>query len=203
MQGPVRRAVTILDEEGPRVLWFKLLGLTVYRRLRLAVRALDEPIQPKTSALPLEFSFLEPHELTTYTGLRGEEEARRAEARLRRGERCWTARLDGAIINVRWVATDHARIDYLDATIPLEPGEAYVYDLYTVSESRGLGVAGEASEQIARVLAAEGYRCMLGAVLPENEIGARMHASHGYRPLGAIRSVRLGPWRRVFVPRRG
>lgn len=195
------RALRLLRQRSFRPLVFGVLGETVYRRLVLTSRRLDEPIRRADCALPLEFSFLAPDELHEYAAVRRDQESGEPAARLRRGERCWTARLDGRIVNVRWVTTVAAPIDYLGITLALAADEAYIYDEYTSPEHRRLGVAAVASMRLAHVLADEGHERVLTAALPENTVALHMREKAGYRRAGVIRSFRIGPWRRVFVRR--
>ncbi|PZS18303.1 MAG: hypothetical protein DLM54_08560 [Acidimicrobiales bacterium] len=53
------------------------------------------------------------------------------------GHACFTARRNGVLVQVAWLAFDHAWIDYLGVELPLEANEAYAYDLYTRPDERG------------------------------------------------------------------
>jgi hypothetical protein len=51
---------------------------------------------------------------------------------------------------------------------------------------------------MARELAASGHRRVLATIYPENRPGVRMVEKLGYRRIGTIGYVSLGPWRRDF-----
>ena len=63
---------------------------------------------------------------------------------------------------------------------------------------RGRGVSGAASTRLAHALADEGCRRILAGVLMENRAGKRAYEKAGYRRVGRIGYVGLGPWRRAF-----
>jgi L-amino acid N-acyltransferase YncA len=178
----------------------RALGRTVYRRLLLTERPLDEPIPLLEATVPLEFAFLEPAEAGAYAAFRPDTPADEATRRLGRGERCWTARHDGRIVSARWVATEAAAIEipYLGHRLELAPGQAYVYESFTAADQRGHGVSGAAGSRLARLLATEGYRTMLAAVWPDEQAILRANRKAGYRPIGTIHSVGAGRRRLTF-----
>ena len=74
----------------------------------------------------------------------------------------------------------------------------FVSEGYTVPALRGRGVFGAASTRLAHALADEGCGRMLVGVLSENHAGKRACEKAGYRHVGSIGYVGLGPWRRAF-----
>jgi L-amino acid N-acyltransferase YncA len=188
-----------------RARWFavRALGRTVYRRLALTERRLDVPIPLREATVPVEFSFLEPREADAYASLRTELQPEQVRQRLTRGERCWTARRDGRIVSARWVVTnaDAVEIPYLGHRLELDRDQAYVYETFTAADQRGCGISGAAGSRLARLLAAEGYRTMLGAVWPDETAIVRANAKAGYEPVGTLHSFGRGRLRRTFLRR--
>lgn len=179
-----------------RVALLKALGETVYRRLdvvelRLPATADVEP------ELALELRFVEAEDRAAYAGLHPGGPAELRE-RLEKGHRCFGAWRDGRLIATRWFATELAPIEYLGRDVPLQPGELYLYELYTAQDVRGRSVTRAAGAGAVAALSAEGARRLVGAVLPENRSVRRAYEKGGWRIVGRIGFVRLGRWRRDF-----
>ena len=66
----IQRAIEVLRDEGVRGLWFRILGETVYRRVVLMERLLEEPIAEMTACLPVVIDLLKDTEADEYTGFR-------------------------------------------------------------------------------------------------------------------------------------
>jgi L-amino acid N-acyltransferase YncA len=73
-----------------------------------------------------------------------------------------------------------------------------VYETFTAADHRGYGVSGAAGSRLARLLAAEGFRTMLGAVWPDDTAIVRANVKAGYEPVATIHSLGVGRWRRTF-----
>lgn len=183
---------------GLRELWFGLLARTCYRRLWLVELDLEEipPVPPPRA--PLSFGFLGEPELAEYARFRPDDAAS-ARERFARGERCLAARSDGAIVSARWIASGEAVLEYLGRRLRLAPDEAFVHAAYTSPAFRGRGIAAACIHEYARRLRAEGHRRVLAAVGPENVPAIRSQARAGYRRMGTIGWVGVGPWRRHFL----
>src|SRR5712691_6215953 len=78
----LERAKEVLREEGVRSLWFKLLGETVYRRLLLLERPLQDAIPAVTARVPVEISLLQKSEIAEYVEYRAETDVSEVQARL-------------------------------------------------------------------------------------------------------------------------
>lgn len=171
-------------------LWFGgLAWARLYRRLELVELRLDPPPAVLETPLELDFGLLAP----------GEDE--RARARLERGERCFVAREEGTIVSSRWIAERRAHVAYLDMWLELERDEVYLSETYTDPSHRGHGVSGAAGTRLAHALAADGRRRILAGVLPENLAGRRAYEKAGYRGVGWLGYVGIGPLRRTFERR--
>ena len=182
-------------EAGPQNLWFRVLGELGYRRqlvteLLLPAAGADVP-QPEAEA-----RFLGDPDLDAYATLHGG--SGEASERFARGERCFGIWLDGTLVSTRWLATGTARLGYLGREVPLAPGDVHIYETYTEAGHRGRGISGIAGAIVPAVLAAEGARRIIGVLEPENTMGIRANEKAGYRIVGKIGYVRLGPWQRDF-----
>jgi SAM-dependent methyltransferase/RimJ/RimL family protein N-acetyltransferase len=194
----VQRAVVVLQTEGLRSLWFKALGETIYRRAVVLERSLDEPAPQADARLPVVFGRLQETEADEYAAFRPETDPAEVRRRLQAGEMCFVARHDGRLVHACWVATERAWIDCLDREIALAPGEAYIYESFTAPDFRGQNVAAARSAYMQQALREAGYRRTVAVVVPENKVAFRPIEKAGYRRVGALRTVRVGPWRRDF-----
>ena len=194
----LRRAREVLRDDGLRALWFKVLGETVYRRVSLVRLPIDPPPPLTESTVDTSFGFVGPDEIDALTRLRPDVARKEVERRLARGDRCWAARRNGDIVSTRWVASGSAWIEYLGVEVPLRPDEVFLYETYTAPAYRGLGLSPAAGTRLTRALRAEGWMSILGGVVPENAAALRAASKTGYREVGSVGVVRLGPRRRAL-----
>jgi RimJ/RimL family protein N-acetyltransferase len=194
----LERANEVLRQEGARSLWFKILGETVYRRLLLLERPLQEPIPEVKARIPVEIRLLQKTQIGEYLEFRAEANEAEVRSQLDAGHWCFVARHQGQIVSARWVTASHVWIDYLSYTLPLAAGEVYPYDLFTRPDFRGLAVSPVTSARMLRYFQTAGYRRMVTTILPENQPSLRAVAKTGYRPYGLIGYVKIGPWKRHF-----
>lgn len=166
-----------------------------YRRLVVVVRPLDEPLGPHEPPPGVEIRLLCPDDIEAYLRLRPDQGPARVRGRLARGDRCFAVWRGGEIAHAGWVAMRRAYVPYLDREMHLEPGDIHPYDHYTRADARRLGCA---RLRMAVSLAAfrdEGYRRSVGLVAWENAAGLSIARAAGYRALGRVSCLRLGPWR--------
>lgn len=194
----LQRVAAILREEGIKSVWFKILGATVYRRLLLLERPLDEPIPEVTARSSVVISLLTEAEITEYINFRPEADPSDIRSRLAAGQWCFVARYAGRIVHACWVATKRAWIDYLASEIRLAADEVYPYESFTAPDVRGQSIASVRSAQMLRYFHNAGYRRSLTAVLPENKPALRPLEKVGYRPFGVMGYIQIGPWRHDF-----
>jgi RimJ/RimL family protein N-acetyltransferase len=174
-------------EAGVRGVWFGALAWTkLYRRLELVGLSLEPPPAMLETPLELDYGFL------------AETDDEEARARLEYGDRCFVAWEDGVVVSSRWIAAGRAFVEYLDGWLDLEPGEVFLSETLTVPALRGRGVSGAAGTRLGHALAGEGCRRILAGVLMENHAGRRAYEKAGYRRVGRIGYVGLGPWRKSF-----
>lgn len=195
----LRRALEVLRQEGLKSLWFKILGEIVYRRMVLMERRLDEPIAEISPYLPVTISLLRDTDLSEYIRFRPEIDPNEVRRRLASGQMCFAAWYEGRIIHAAWVATGRAWIGYLAREIALAPDEVYSYESFTAADFRGQNVAGARLSYMQQALQRAGYRRVLAAIMPENKPAFRPVAKTGFRTIGVMGYVRLGPWRWDFI----
>ena len=102
----------------------------------------------------------------------------------------------GSVVSSRWIAGGRAFVEYLGTWLDLEPDEVFLSETFTVPALRGRGVSGAAGTRLAHALANEGCRRILAGVLTENHAGKRAYEKAGYRRVGRIGTIGLGPWRK-------
>ena len=194
----LERASEILREEGVRSLWFKILGETVYRRLLLLERPLQDPIPEATARVPIVMSLLQKTEMDEYLEFRAEMDVSEVQSQLDAGHWCFVARSQGRMVATSWAATNRAWLDYLSCELRLAPDEIYAYDSFTEPASRGQNLGPALTAEKLRYFQAAGYRRLVCTISPENRASLRADAKTGYRPYGTIGYVKIGPWRRDF-----
>ena len=188
----IARTRALYRDQGLRGVWFGALArVGVYRRLVLVELSLRPPPPVVEIPLELDYGFL--------ASPRDDDDR----TRLERGDRCFAAWQDGRIVSSRWIANGRAHVAYLDRWIDVADDDVYLSETWTAQPLRGRGVSGAAGTRLAAVLAAEGKRRIVAAVLPENTGGRRAYEKAGYLPVGRIGFVKLGPWRRDFSSRDG
>ncbi len=192
------RAREVLREEGARSLWFKILGETVYRRLLLLERPLQEAIPTVTARVPVEISLLQKTEIAEYVEFRAGTDVAEVQSQLDAGHWCFVARHQGRIVSARWATAGRVWIDYLSSAFRLAADEVYIYDAFTRPDFRGQAVSPVTSVEMLRYFRAAGYRRTVATISPENQANLRAVAKPGYRPYGLIGYVKIGPWKYHF-----
>jgi ribosomal protein S18 acetylase RimI-like enzyme len=188
----------VLQTEGLRGIWIRIMGRTIYRRLILVERLLDEPDPALETEPTLTFALLRPDQIADYCNFRAEARPDEVRNRLESGLKCFAASRNNEILAVVWAATQTARIAYLGSEIPLQPGEAYIFDSYTSPQHRGRNVAGTRSLQMIQYMRNAGYKRLIATILPENKPAFRAVSKLGYKPFALIGRWKIGPWRRNF-----
>ena len=180
-----------------RRLWFRSLSRArIYRRLILVERPLSEPVSNISPRVPVTVKVLAGSEIGAYMALRPQQHLAEIQRRLDEGHWCFAVWNDQRIIHVAWAAAQHAKIEYLSREMELAPDQVYVYDIFTAPAFRRSGAASIRSVEMMRYFRELGYQRLLGAVSPDDRSTFRQTV--GYRRIGVIGYVGLGPWRRAF-----
>jgi len=177
---------------------FKVLGHLGYRRLLLLERLLVEPVNDIAGTSPSRVSLLGESTIEDYLAFRADAVRADIQQRWQGGDLCFAAEQDGRIVSACWVGTRRGWTEFLRCEIPLEPGDAYLYDAFTLPAYRGSGLAPAVCQAQLRHLSSEGYRRAVRGTVPENRPALRAHAKSGFRPFAMLVSVRVGPLRRHF-----
>jgi GNAT superfamily N-acetyltransferase len=196
------RAVEILRAEGPRSLFFQVLArLGVYRRLGWYVLPLKEPMADAGSPrdISIEITSLEVSDFDVYATLRPNARKEHFIERLGMGRSCYGVRLAGQLTAVVWVATDLATVDYLSRELFLRERELYLHDAFTDPEHRGQHLQPVLMAWLFERHRALGFEMASRAVMPENRSQIRSCGRAGFRRVGTIGYLRLGPWRWDFT----
>jgi RimJ/RimL family protein N-acetyltransferase len=194
----MRRVVEISREDGPLVLFWKVLGETVFRRLRCFERSLWDPIPPASPIPGVTVGELPAERWGELQQVRPEMSLEEIARRVRRGERCFIASARGRIVHVRWVSFEKAWCEELGAEIPLAPNAAFPHKSFTTPEMRRCGLATEVSKFCLQSLRQAGFQRMVAVVDAENQAGLRAVEKAGYHPAGWLAVLRLGPWRHLI-----
>jgi GNAT superfamily N-acetyltransferase len=194
---PLARARRALREHGPWGVVIGLLAETGYRRLTVMALSLDRPIPERRARLPVDLEWLRASQIDDYLLLRRDGDRDEIAHRLANGDRCIVARHEGRIVHAGWATVTRPRIDYLGCDMPLGPGDVYQFGSFTAPAFRGRGIAAARVAAMARRFQSEGYRRLLAGVQPELEFALRPLEHVGYRALGRLAVVRIGPWHRL------
>jgi RimJ/RimL family protein N-acetyltransferase len=181
-------------------LWFRgLARARIYRRLILREVPLSQSLPDPSARVSVCVSRLAAGEIGAYTAFRPDQSVAEVRRRLDEGQQCFAVWHDRRIIHAAWAVTGRAGIEYLSTEITLAPDEVCSYDVFTSPSFRGLGASPARTREMMRYFRDRGYRCLLGAILPENRSSLRLAEKVGrYRRIGVIGYVGLGPWRHVF-----
>lgn len=188
----------VVRKEGITALCFRILGETVYRRTVLFERLLCEPISPVSAGLPVVVNLLTETEIEEYCQFRPDAHSSEVRRRPEAGQWCFAARHQGRLVHTASAASQRTWIGYLNREIRLAPGEAYEYEAFTAADFRGQNISPARKVWMLRYLHDAGYRRAVALVVPENEPAFRPVEKAGYRRLGVMGYLKIGPWRHDF-----
>jgi ribosomal protein S18 acetylase RimI-like enzyme len=112
--------------------------------------------------------------------------------RLRRGCRAFAARVDGRIASYGWVSAGSECIGELEREFRLPPGEAYVWDCFTLPAHRRRGLYSSLLRHIARAMQAEGTARLWIGTARANRASIRGFEAAGFAPVLEVLYVRAG-----------
>lgn len=191
----IRRAFTVLRDEGLTSFWFKLVSTFGYRRLLLLERPLGENLTRVEPRQRLDFGTLAVSDVDEHFAFRPELARAIILDRLRSAQACFCARHEGRMVASCWATKEPVWIEFLGCEYAVAPGEVYIFDAYTLPAYRGQGVAPALCMHQLSHFRQEGLRRAIRATLPENIPALRAHAKSGFRPYALLRSLKIGPWR--------
>lgn len=200
LQQALKRGTEVLQEEGIKSFWFKLLSeIGCYRRLLLLERLLEESVLEIKPGLPVTIDLLKKTEVDEHLAFRTDEaDPSTVEDWFNVGHWCFVARHEGQLISASWAAVHRARSFYLACEIHLMRDEVYIYDSFSRPDFRGKSVSAAVRGEMIRYFRAAGYRRMILGTQPENESNLRTLRKVGFRPFGIMGYIKIGPWRQDF-----
>jgi len=201
--GVLRRSIGILKREGIASLFFRILAELGYRRVLVIENAFSQPDRSFDPGPDVTTGLLDESTAEEYAAFLPLASAAEIRGLLRQGHTCFVTRYRGAIASVSWAASKTARILYLDCDIEVGPDEAYIYGRVTAPGLRKRGLAEVGSVETVSHFRTLGYRRLIAVVVPENK-PAIIHAEKaGFRRVGVMGTVKLGPWRHYFLKMQG
>jgi GNAT superfamily N-acetyltransferase len=176
----------------------RIVGERLYRRLLLVARPLGEPDPTIDASVSLAFGRLARSDSAEYLAFHPGEAIAEIERRFDRGDLCFLARSEGRIVGAVWTTRASPAVRYLHTTLAIAPDDVYLYDAYTAPDLRGRRIAPTLYRDVLTHHRAAGVRRAIAAILPENRATMRSLAEAGFRVIGRVGYVQLGPWRRYF-----
>jgi ribosomal protein S18 acetylase RimI-like enzyme len=126
-------------------------------------RALPVPPAPLVAAT---FQWSGPGEALSLSQAMGREDPGEVLQRFTAGKRCCVSRVGGTIATYGWATFDEEHIGELGLSIRMQPGEAYIWDCFTLPAYRGLRLYPALLAHMLHELAAEGlWRIWIGTDL--------------------------------------
>ena len=178
----------------------RVLAATIYRSMVLQRRRVIPPVGPPPLPDGYSVSLLGATELDAYLALRPDQPRTVVAERIARGHEAVVVRHDGAIVHAHWMASGAARLDWLDAELPLAPHEGYAYDSWTAEAHRGRRLTHASTGFLDEQLTRRGITDLLRAVFPENIAGLQS-VSPEFTTVGTVHAVR-SPRRWITTVRR-
>jgi GNAT superfamily N-acetyltransferase len=191
----IRRAMTIVREDGVLALGFRLLGATVYRRVLL----LGTDVARVPHAPDARCRWLASGDAAAYARCHPVLPEGEIRQRLADGHRClvlWSSAHE--IASGMWVAFGHAHIDYLEMDLPLATGEAYLFQSYTAPAHRGRGYSTTLLLALRDALQQEGFTRTVGCIQPDRAIAYAPLYRGATVPVGYLGWIGIGPWRHTI-----
>ena len=188
----------VLRDEGLRNFWFKLIGELGYRRMLVVAYRLEQPFPEFVPRLALRNDLLGKGDVDAYLAFRPESDRAGISSRLDSGQICFVAWHEGQIVSACWTAARATHLPFLDCDFELADGDAYVYERFTSEAYRGERLAHAVRVHQVRYLRDAGYRRVIGAIALENRRAVLESRRGGFRPVGLVGRLKIGPWQRHF-----
>ncbi len=145
--------------------------------LKLLVRDAPGPLQERPDVRFREATALDAR---LYADQIGTDSERTFLARLSDSTRCYVVEAEGGLLHASWVTTLRAWTSEIQAFMAPPPGDAYVYESFTRSDTRGRGIYPFALNGICAALAAQGAGRAWVGVEATNEPSVRAIGKAGF-----------------------
>ncbi len=160
---------------------------------------LDEPRPAVVPRIPVEFGRLRPEQIDQLAHAMGDGVQAEVLRRIDAGKRCYVARAGDQIAAYGWVSLLEEHIGEFNLRVRLVPGEAYIWDCFTVPEYRRFGLYSALLIHILHELQSDGLcRAWIGADL-DNLPSQRGIARAGFHPVADMLMDRVLAVRSVWV----
>jgi GNAT superfamily N-acetyltransferase len=141
----------------------------------------------------VEVRMLEPTDVDAYVRGRSDQTRETIEERLATGQVCAAVWLDGEIVAAGWARFDVAWLPIVNYRRELPPMSAYAHDDWTDAAHRRRGFARLRMEALRENVRAMGYERSVAYVLAGEGTAMAAAKGYGYRPIGRVRWIHLGP----------
>ncbi|WP_119459249.1 hypothetical protein [Rhodospirillaceae bacterium SYSU D60014] len=187
-----------LQWQGVHGLTFRALMHSGYRSAGWFVRPLDAPVRPVEARRPARVGELTASDAEAYVAFRPELTETVFLSRLEAGHRCFVAFVEDRPASVVWVAVDSVRVEFFSRTLFFGEGEIYLYNAYTDPANRGAHLQPLLIAAILSRYQAGGFVRAFSLIGLHNRPKITVCERAGFRRLGYLGQVRLGPFRRDF-----
>ena len=167
---------------------------TFYRRTVVVARPIDGTVAAVPPPFPVVITVLKEEDLSAYIQLHPDQHPREIRVRLAEGDQCFAVWHEGQIVHTGWVTTKQKYEPYLRREFILQPGDIFLYDHFTHPSLRRCGLAQARDVHVLRHYGEEGYRRSIAIIAIENKAAILPFKAVGYRSIGMLKCLRLGPW---------
>jgi hypothetical protein len=118
--------------------------------------------------------------------------------RFRSGDSLFIGELNTEIVFSAWLMYGQVDVDRSDI-LRTHPGVAYSYKLLTLRHVRGLRICTAYYRFLKQLLLSEGYTRLVCRITPGNRASLRAHSRAGFRHVGTVSKLVIGPYRYYFA----
>lgn len=128
----------------------------------------------------------------------GQSDSAFCRGRLAAGDALWIGSLQGRPVFSAWVMSGQMDLEW-DNMLRLRPEIAYSYKLFTVESVRGQRICGAYYDFLLHHLSRAGYRRLVCRIAPGNASSIRAHTRAGFRRVGMLWRLAIGPYAIYFA----
>jgi len=176
-----------------------------YVRMLVYERSLDTEIPEVETKVTVEVRLVSAEDVKSgrYEGVSlasGDDPSRHNNplSRLRNGEVCLIAVVDGKIAGYSWLYFQKTKYEpAIETEIALEDGESLIYDRLVFPEFRGNGIGEKLNEERIHFLKARGFKKVYGYVVADNIVSIKSLKALGFYPTRIITCLKVFGFRRI------
>ena len=172
------------------------LRTLVYHRIeyRVYTRSLEDPFPTFEARLPVTYHVAGPEDLPCLRGIVSPSEFAHFSKRLAHGRICILATYQRNITAYIW-STNKVEFEVDNLELPLELGDAYLDDAYTLPAHRRQGIQMALVLQLFRYLQERGFKRVVGIIAVDNIPSQKAADRLGFKQIGGL------SFRRIFLKR--